>query len=365
MIPFLDLYQVNAPHRARIEEAMQRVVQSGWYILGKEVRQFEEQFAAYVGTRHCIGVANGLDALTLILKAYDFAADSEVIVPANTYIASILAVTHAGLTPVLVEPDLRTYLIDPALIEAQITPRTKAILVVHLYGRCCDMKPIRALADRYGLKIIEDVAQAHGAQYEGRMAGNLGDAAGFSFYPGKNLGALGDGGGITTSDDQLADRLRHLRNYGSSIKYFNDYIGLNSRLDELQAAILSAKLPFLEAENERRRGLARLYLDGIRHPDLTLPPAGTAEQDAWHLFVVRHPKRETLVDHLNQNGVQTVIHYPVPPHQQRAYAAWNGLPFPITEQIHREVVSLPLSPVHREEDIQRVIAVINQCPCER
>ncbi|WP_234734962.1 DegT/DnrJ/EryC1/StrS family aminotransferase [Tellurirhabdus bombi] len=360
MISFLDLYQVNAPHRERIDGSIERVVQSGWYILGKEGKAFEEAFAAYCETQYCVGVANGLDALTLILKAYEFPPESEVIVPANTYIASILAVTHAGLTPVLVEPDLSTYLIDPALIEAKITPKTKAILAVHLYGKCCDMQPIQQLAQKYGLKIIEDAAQAHGARYAGKKAGNLGDAAGFSFYPSKNLGALGDGGAITTNDPALAERLSYLRNYGSNVKYFNDYIGLNSRLDEIQAAILSAKLPFLEAENQRRQQQARLYLDGINHPDVTLPARTTLDQDAWHIFVIRHPKREQLIDYLKELGIQTVVHYPVPPHQQKAYAEWRDFSLPITEKIHQEVISLPLSPVHRDEEILQVIEAINR-----
>ena len=336
------------------------MTRSGWYILGRELQSFEKAFADYCGVRHCVGVANGLDALTLILKAWDFPADSEVVVPANTYIASILAITQAGYRAVLVEPDPHTMLLDPLRIESAITLRTRAIMVVHLYGKCCDMDAIQPLADRYGLKLIEDAAQAHGATCGGRKAGNLGDAAGFSFYPTKNLGALGDAGAITTSDDELADRLTALRNYGSFRKYYNEYVGYNSRLDELQAAILSAKLPFLEAENNRRRQLAERYLAELDLPDLTLPPAETIAQDAWHLFVVRHPDRDRLMEHLTRQGIGTTIHYPVPPHQQKAYADWNSLSLPITEQIHREVLSLPLSPVLRNDEVQRVIEAVNE-----
>jgi len=362
MLPFLDLYQINAPHQQAINGAMQRVVQSGWYILGPEVRAFEEQFAAYCGVRHCVGVANGLDALVLILKAYDFPAGSEVIVPANTYIASILAITQAGLQPVLVEPDPQTWLLDPGRVEAALTSRTRAILPVHLYGKCCAMDALWQLAERYDLRIVEDAAQAHGASYRGRRAGNLGDAAGFSFYPSKNLGALGDGGAVTTNDDALADRIRSLRNYGTSSKYINDFVGQNSRLDEMQAAILSAKLPALEPENAYRRWLARLYLDGIRHPDIQLPPADTLADDAWHLFVIRHPQRDALRGYLADTGIQTAVHYPVPPHRQNAYPEWHGLSFPITEQIHEEVLSLPLNPSLTETDIRLIIHRINQFP---
>ncbi|RYF47725.1 MAG: DegT/DnrJ/EryC1/StrS family aminotransferase, partial [Cytophagaceae bacterium] len=295
MIPFLDLKQTNKPYQAAIRRAIERVTDSGWYILGREVEAFEQQFAAYCQTRHCIGVANGLDALALVLRAWDFSPGSEVIVASNAYIASVLSITHAGLLPVFVEPDPQTYLLDPCRIEVAITSRTKAVLPVHLYGRCCDMTPINELAKRYGLKVLEDAAQAHGATYRddgagsgNQRAGNLGDAAGWSFYPSKNLGALGDAGAITTNDDALAERLRALRNYGSSQKYVNDYIGQNSRLDELQAAILSAKLPSLDQDNARRRTIAERYLKGLENPDIMLPPADQLAQNAWHLFVIRH-----------------------------------------------------------------------------
>lgn len=359
MIPFLDLRRVNEPHQQALEQAASRVLRSGWYILGREVEAFERQFADYCQTRHCIGVANGLEALTLTLKAWDFLPGSEVIVPSNTYIASVLGVTQAGLTPVWVEPDPTTYLLDPARIEAAITPLTKAILPVHLYGRCCDMDPINSLAAHYGLKVLEDAAQAHGATCGTRRAGTLGDAAGWSFYPSKNLGALGDAGAVTTNDDALAARLRSLRNYGSVQKYVNEHAGYNSRLDELQAGILSAKLPALDAENNRRRTLAGRYLTGIRHPDVTLPPADQIDRDVWHLFVIRHPRRDNLRAYLLDRGIGTDVHYPIPPHQQRAYASFAHLTLPISEQLHREVVSLPLNPTLTDDDVTYIIETIN------
>lgn len=359
MIQFLDLKRVNEPHYAAIEEATRRVLQSGWYILGREVAAFEDQFATYCQTRHCIGVANGLDALTLVLKAWDFPAGSEVIVASNAYIASVLSITLAGLAPVWVEPDPHTYLLDPFRIEAAITSRTRAILPVHLYGRCCDMESINTLARRYNLRVLEDAAQAHGALYQQKRAGNLGDAAGWSFYPSKNLGALGDAGAITTNDDELADKLRALRNYGSRQKYVNEYPGHNSRLDELQAAILSAKLPFLESENGRRRDLAQLYLTGIHNPDVTLPPSDQLEQDVWHLFVIRHPRRDDLQTFLSERGIKTDVHYPIPPHHQQAYAPLADLSFPISEQLHQEVLSLPLNPTLTEEEVAYIIETIN------
>lgn len=360
MIPFLDLKQVNEPHQAAIQGAIDRVLTSGWYILGHEVEAFEHQFADYCQSQYCVGVANGLDALTLVLKAWNFPIASEVIVASNAYIASVLSITHAGLTPVFVEPDPKTYLIDPARIEAVITSYTRAILPVHLYGRCCDMMPINELAQKYNLKVLEDAAQAHGATYEGKRAGNLGDAAGWSFYPSKNLGALGDAGAITTNDAELAIRLRALRNYGSAQKYVNEYLGHNSRLDELQAAILSAKLPSLDEENQRRRELARQYLAGIRNPDVALPPADQFHEDVWHLFVIRHPQRDALHAYLYQKGIGTDVHYPIPPHRQRAYASYAHLSFPISERLHREVLSLPLNPALTDEQVKYIIEMINQ-----
>lgn len=359
MIPFLDLKLVNLPHEQTVQTAVKRVVASGWYVMGPEVQAFERAFAQTVGTRHCIGVANGLDALTLVLTAWNFPAGSEVIVPANTYIASILSISQAGLVPVLVEPDPRTYLLNTDRIEKAITSRTKAILPVHLYGRCCAMTSIWQLAEQYDLRVLEDAAQAHGARYGERRAGQLGDAAAWSFYPSKNLGALGDAGAITTDDDMLADRLRTIRNYGSSQRYVNDYIGQNSRLDELQAAVLSVKLPFLESENEHRRMLARYYLTHICQPDVQLPPADQIDQDVWHLFVIRHARRDALRAWLQTHGIGTDVHYPIPPHQQRAYASLNTLSFPISEQLHREVLSLPLNPAVKLTEIEQICVAIN------
>lgn len=359
MIPFLDLELVNRPHVVAIQAAVNQVVASGWYVLGPEVQAFEQAFAQATGARHCIGVANGLDALTLVLTAWNFPIGSEVIVPANTYIASILSISQAGLIPVLVEPDPRTYLLDTGRIEAAITTRTKAILPVHLYGRCCDMTPIRQLAKQYNLRVLEDAAQAHGARYGEQRAGQLGDAAAWSFYPSKNLGALGDAGAITTDDDALADRLRALRNYGSTQRYVNEYIGQNSRLDEIQAAVLLAKLPLLESENEHRRTLARYYLTQISQADVQLPPDDQIDQDAWHLFVIRHPRRDALRGWLLEHGIGTDVHYPVPPHQQRAYASLNALSLPISEQLHREVLSLPLNPALKLTEIEQICTAIN------
>lgn len=360
MIPFLDLTHVNKPHQLAIQAAAERVIASGWYILGREVEAFERQFADYCQTKHCIGVANGLDALTLVLKAWDFPAGSEVIVASNAYIASVLSITHAGLTPVFVEPDPYTYLLDPVKIEPAITEKTKAILPVHLYGRCCDMESINSLAKQYKLKVLEDAAQAHGATYAGKRAGDLGDAAGWSFYPSKNLGALGDAGAITTNDDALADRLRAWRNYGSSQKYITDYRGHNSRLDELQAAILSAKLPYLERENSRRRTIARYYLEGIRNTDILLPPADQLDQDVWHLFVIRHPQRDDLRTYLRDRGIGTDVHYPIPPHYQKAYESYAHLLLPISEQLHKEVLSLPLNPSLTDTEVNYIIDAINE-----
>jgi dTDP-4-amino-4,6-dideoxygalactose transaminase len=360
MIPFLDLNQVNAPYIQKITEASLRVINSGWYILGNELKTFEKSFAEYCGATHCIGVANGLDAITLILKAYDFPAGSEIIVPANTYIASVLPVSYLNLVPVFVEPDPRTMLIDPLRIEKAITANTRAIVTVDLYGRSCEMAPIQALAEKHHLKVITDAAQAHGATYNGRKVGSLADATAFSFYPTKNLGALGDAGAITTNDAQLADKVRYLRNYGSFVRYQNEYQGLNSRLDEMQAAILSVKLPYLDAENERRREIAGRYLSGLKCKELVMPPGDRIQDDAWHLFVVRHPRRDELVTFLESNGVQTNVHYPLPIHKQKAYSALKDLHLPLTEQIHREVISLPLNPVLTDDNIAYIIQTVNQ-----
>ena len=364
MIKFLDLQKINLAHQQEIEEKLLETFRSGWYLLGNEVKAFEEQLAAYIGAKHAIGVANGLDALRLILRGYIemgiMQKGDEIIVPANTYIASILAVSDNGLVPVLVEPDITTYNIDLSKIEEKITSRTRGVMIVHLYGRVAFSEDLKALAQKHQLKIIEDNAQAIGAEWNGIRTGNLGDAAGFSFYPGKNLGALGDAGGITTNDEELAKTIRALANYGSNQKYVNIYQGLNSRLDEIQAAVLGVKLKYIDAENSRRKEIAKRYIAEIKNPNILLPenPANEAEH-VWHLFVIRTRSREKLQNYLTENGVQTLIHYPIPPHKQEAYKDWNNLSFPVTEQIHNEVLSLPISPVMTDKQVSDVISVIN------
>ena len=360
MIPFLDLNEINAPYLAAIEEATLRVLRSGWYILGNELKAFEKSFAAYCEAKYCVGVANGLDAITLILKAYDFPAGSEIIVPANTYIASVLPVSYLNLVPVFVEPDPVTMLLDPHKIEQEITSLTKAIITVDLYGRSCEMGPILDIAIRYGLKVVTDAAQAHGAIYDSKKVGSISDATAFSFYPTKNLGAFGDAGAVTTSDGKLAEKIGYLRNYGSMQRYKNDYQGVNSRLDEVQAAILGVKLPFLDRDNQRRREIARKYLAQLSLPELVMPPSDAIDSDAWHLFVVRHPRRAEFIAHLENNGVQTNVHYPLPIHKQQAYSHLNHLNFPITERIHNEVISLPLHPVLSDADVEHIIRSVNQ-----
>ena len=352
---FLDLRSITYEVRPQLERAFARVASSGWFILGKEVSAFEREFADYCGSSHCVGVANGLDALFLILKAYGIGPGDEVIVPANTYIATWLAVSHAGATPVPVEPIGATYNLDPANIEAAITPNTRAIMVVHLYGQPCDMNPINAIARRHGLKVIEDAAQSHGARYRGQRVGTLGDAAGFSFYPGKNLGALGDAGAVVTEDFELAERVRMLRNYGSAMKYYNEVRGFNSRLDELQAAFLREKLPLLDADNDKRRALAQQYLRELEGSGLLLPAVAEATEPVWHVFVVRSSARDALRAHLQSAGIETVTHYPLPPHLQRAYrdSTPAGVSFPVTERIHREVLSLPMGPTMTPDQVTR------------
>ncbi len=369
MIPFLDLHAINTRDRDALIAAFTRVLDSGWYVLGKEVEAFEREYAAYCGTRHCVGVGNGLEALVLVLRAWMqlgvMQTGDEVIVPANTYIATILAITENGLTPVLVEPDEATFNLNPALIEAHLSARTKAILPVHLYGQTANMTAINAIARKHGLKVLEDSAQAQGARHAGVRAGALGhagDASGHSFFPSKNFGALGDGGAVTTDDDALADTLRALRNYGSHRKYANLYKGVNSRLDELQAALLRVKLPHLDADNQRRRAIAQRYLNEIRHPHIRLPVVGNKNDPVWHVFVVRSPNRDALQKHLSDAGIGTLIHYPVPPHQQPAYREWNNRSYPVTEAIHREVLSLPISPVMDEAQIAAVIAACHSWP---
>lgn len=345
-VPFSELKSGHAELSQELRHAFDRVLDSGWYILGGEVAAFEAEFAAYCGTSHCVGVANGLEAMYLVLRAWDIGPGDEVIVPANTYIATWLAVTMAGARPVPVEPDAATCNMDPARIEAAITPHTKAILVVHLYGLVADMGAIMPIARRHGLRVLEDAAHAHGARLDGVRAGALGDAAAFSFFPSKNLGALGDGGAVTTSDKALAERVHMLRNYGSEVKYHNLEKGINSRLDELQAALLRAKLPRLDAWNGRRAYLARRYMEGLAGLPMRLPATPPGHEPAWHVFTVRCDRRDELAAHLKAQGVDTMIHYPIPPHLQPAYGEYAGLAgkLPITEAIHREILSLPLWP---------------------
>ena len=368
MIEFLNLKAVNDKNKKELQQAMERVLDSGWYILGQEVKDFETAFAAYCGTAHCIGVANGLDALILILEGYKqmgiMQDGDEVIVPSNTYIASILAISKAGLTPVLVEPDISTYLIDPNVIEEKINSRTRAIMPVHLYGQLCDMDAINGIAKKHNLKVIEDSAQSQGAIYKGKRSGNLGHASGFSFYPGKNLGALGDAGAITTNDDELAATLKALRNYGSHVKYQNLYKGINSRLDEMQAALLGVKLKYLDAENQYRRNIAAYYTSNIHNEHIVLPVKKDAAvtdllSHVWHVFTVRTADRNKFQQYLLEKGIQTVIHYPIPPHKQMAYKEWKDHSFPISEQIHKEIISLPISPVMHQEEYEKVVKVVN------
>lgn len=346
MIPFLDLKASYTELKSEIDGAVARVLDSGWYIGGVEVDGFESDYADYCGTAHCVGVANGLDALHLALRAMDVGPGDEVIVPSNTYIATWLAVSQCGAIPVPVEPDERTCNIDPALIEAAITPRTKVILPVHLYGQPADMDPILAVARKHGLLVLEDGAQAHGARYKGRKLGAHGDAVAWSFYPGKNLGAMGDGGAVTTNDERIADRIRVLRNYGSRVKYVNEVQGYNSRLDPIQAAILRVKLAHLDDWNARRGAIARLYQEGLAATGLTLPHVPEWADPVWHLYVVRHRERDALQHLLAQAGVATMIHYPIPPHLQSAYAplGFSRGSFPVSEALHEQVLSLPIGP---------------------
>ena len=363
MVPFNSLEDVANSFEPDLSEAILRVVKSGWYLLGSEVKAFESAFAEFCGAKHCIGVANGLDALILIMRAYKELGilhdGDEVIVPANTYIASILAVNANNLVPVPVEPRLDTYLIDPDQIEKAITKKTEAIMPVHLYGQLCDMDKIQAIAEKYNLLIIEDSAQSHGAMRNGKRAGAFGNASGFSFYPGKNLGAIGDAGAVTTNDDQLAETMRHIANYGSEKKYVFKYKGVNSRLDELQAAVLSVKLKRLDADNQRRREIALRYCKEIKNPLVMLPQGIGDSSHVVHIFVIRSPYRDELAQHLEENGVQTLIHYPIAPHKQVAYKEWNDRSYPITERIHREVLSLPMYAVLRHEQVEQVIGAVN------
>lgn len=359
-VPFLDLKAGYIELQPEIDAAIKRVLESGWYILGKEVDSFEREFATYCEAQYCVGVANGLDALHLALLALGVGAGDEVIVPSNTYIATWLAVSQCGATPVPVEPDALTYNINPIRLEAAITSRTKVILPVHLYGQPADLDPILVLARKYGLKVLEDGAQAHGARYKGKRLGAHGDVVAWSFYPGKNLGAYGDGGAITTNDPEIADRIRVLRNYGSRVKYVNEVRGFNSRLDTLQAAVLRVKLHHLDTANQARRAIAARYLNGMSGTELILPFVPEWAEPVWHLFVVRSKNRETLLQQLNQEGVGTLIHYPIPPHLQQAYADSDYLNggFPVAEQIAKQCISLPMGPHMLPEDVSHVIRTV-------
>lgn len=364
MIKFLDLQKINLQYQEDIEQKLLEVFRSGWYLLGGAVKSFEENLSQYIGSPNAIGVANGLDALRLIFKAYlevgQLKVGDEVIIPANTYIASVLAITDNRLKPVFAEPNDENYNLDITKIEALITPKTKAIMVVHLYGQVCWSEELEALAKKHSLKIIEDNAQAIGAEWNRIKTGNLGDAAGFSFYPGKNLGALGDAGAVTCKDDLLAKTIRTLANYGSDEKYINKYQGLNSRLDEIQAAVLDVKLKYIDADNHKRRRIAEQYISGMKNDKIVLPVLPSDPNGhVWHLFVIRTANREKFQKYLTENGIQTLIHYPIPPHKQKAYRYYNHLTFPTTEKIHEEVLSLPISPVMEEDEIHNVIHAIN------
>lgn len=363
MIKFLELKKITALHGEEIKQAVNDVIESGWYLHSDANSRFESHFAQYIGTRHCIGVGNGLDSLTLILRAYKelgvIAEGDEIIVPANTYIATILAITDNNLKPVLVEPHLDTFQIDDSLIEKAISPRTRAIMIVHLYGRCAYTERIGELCRKYDLKLIEDNAQAHGCTYNGKRTGSLGDAAGHSFYPGKNLGALGDAGGVTTDDDQLADTIRALANYGSRKRYVFDMAGRNSRMDEIQAAVLDVKLKYLDEENSRRRSNALYYIKNISNPYVCVPSESYWRESVFHIFPLMTSQRDRLQSYLKENGVQTDIHYPIPPHLQRAYSQWGRPSLPVTERIHREELSLPVSQVLTEEECKEVTRLIN------
>ena len=372
MIKFLNLKSINNSFEPELSKSVKRVLDSGWYIQGQEVKDFEKGYSEYIGTKYCIGVANGLDALRLILKAYimmgEITPGDEIIVPANTFIASILAISDNDLKPVLVEPDISTFNIDPFKIEDKITRRTKGIMLVHLYGQNAMHPEIQRLVDKYNLKLIEDNAQSVGAYYKGKRTGSIGHASGHSFYPGKNLGCLGDGGAVTTNNDELASVIRALANYGSNKKYINTFKGLNSRLDEIQAAILNVKLKRLDSDNQYRQKIARLYCENINQNEVILPVTksyfksetlSSKNSHVWHLFVIRHPQRDKLQQYLTENSMQTLIHYPVPPHKQLAYKEWNNISFPISEKISNEVLSLPISQIITEEEVFKVIECIN------
>ncbi len=359
MINFLDLKKINNRFRNEIDSRIAKILDKGWYLQGEENEIFSKNFAAFCQTKYALGVANGLDALNLIIKASGFGVGDEIIVPANTYIATILAISQNGCTPVLVEPDINTYNIDTDLIEAKITPKTKAIMVVHLYGQAVQMQKIWDLAKKYNLKVFEDSAQAHGAYYKDKRVGNLSDASAFSFYPGKNLGCMGDGGAITTNDEELYKKIKAIANYGSDRKYHHIYKGVNSRLDEIQAAILDIKLKYLDEDNQKRREIAKYYRENIKNKKIILPKTYDEKAHVWHVFAVRTENRDEFQEYLKNNGIQTIIHYPTPPHKQGAYKEWNNLSYPVTEEIHNTIVSLPISPVMEHDEISRVVEVVN------
>lgn len=359
MIKFLDLEKINNRFRNEIDERIKGVLDKGWYLQGEENERFCANFAKFCGTKFALGVANGLDAINLIIKAFEFGEGDEIIVPSNTYIATILAISQNHATPVLVEPNLSTYNIDINLIEKAITSKTKAILLVHLYGQAVQMTKIWDLAKHYNLKIIEDCAQAHGAFFDDKRVGNLSDAAAFSFYPGKNLGCLGDGGAVICNDKNFYEKVKAIANYGSDKKYHHIYKGVNSRLDEIQAAVLDVKLKHLDADNEKRRQIAKFYRQNIKNPKIILPQIYDEKASVWHCFVVRTEKRDEFESYLNSNEIQTIIHYPTPPHKQGAYKEWENRHYPISEEIHRTIISLPISPVMSEDEVQRVVEVVN------
>lgn len=360
MISFLDLAQINNRFRAEIDFRFKEILDKGYYLQGEQNELFSKHFAAYCGTKYALGVANGLDALNLIIRAHGFGPGDEIIVPANTYIATILAITENGCAPVLVEPDIKTYNIDPDKIEAAITPKTKAIMVVHLYGQAVQMQKVWEIAEKYNLKVFEDCAQAHGAVYQDRRAGNLSDAGAFSFYPGKNLGCMGDGGAVVTNDEEVYLKVKALANYGSDRKYHHIYKGTNSRLDELQAAVLDIKLPHLDADNARRREIASYYRKNITNPLITLPQTYDEQAAVWHVFAVRTRERDRFQQYLADKGVQTIIHYPTPPHKQQAYTEWNNRSYPVSEEIHRTIISLPISPVLTDAEAEEVVRIVNE-----
>ena len=368
MIKYLPLKQINDRYDAELREAVGRVMDSGWYLKGEHTQRFEKNYATYIGTKYCVGVANGLDALTLILRAYIekgvMQPGDEVIVPANTFIASILSISDCGLTPVLVEPSIDTFQIDDSQIEEVITERTKALMIVHLYGRCAYTEKIGMICKKHNLKLIEDNAQAHGCNCQLsivnsqlKRTGSLGDAAAHSFYPGKNLGALGDAGAVTTNDKELAQIIEELGNYGSSKKYVFDYQGRNSRLDEIQAAMLDVKLRHLDEDNQRRQAIADYYINNVKHPEILLP---TPSQSVYHIFPILCERRDELQQYLKENGVETMIHYPIPPHKQACYKEWNDLSFPITERIHRQELSLPCHPAMKQEEADQIVSLLNR-----